>query len=393
MRQIQKDSSNISVDVYIVDSGDGTPETGVVYNTSGIDLWYRRDFAESTDITETTLGALTDSHTDGGFLHINNGVYRLDVPDAAFADGANHVTIGGTVTGMIVIPQTIQLVDFNPEDSVRLGLTALPNAAADAAGGLPISDAGGLDMDQIGTDTAAILVDTAEIGTAGAGLTALPWNSSWDAEVQSEVNDALVALGLDHLVSAAVTGTDVTDNSIMARIVSSSVTADWDDFAQTTDSLQALRDNLATATALATVDTNVDSILEDTGTTLPASIATIDTNVDSILADTGTDGVVLANDAITAAKIAADAIGASELASDAVTEIRDAIVDKQMDDSVPTDGTIATIEQALYMVLQFLTERVVSTTDISVKKVDGSTELFGLVLDDATNPTSITRDA
>lgn len=32
-------------------------------------------------------------------------------------------------------------------DAVRLGLTALPNAAADAAGGLPISDAGGLDLD------------------------------------------------------------------------------------------------------------------------------------------------------------------------------------------------------------------------------------------------------
>ena len=38
--------------------------------------------------------------------------------------------------------------------------TALPAAAADAAGGLPISDAGGLDMDSIKTDTAAILVDT-----------------------------------------------------------------------------------------------------------------------------------------------------------------------------------------------------------------------------------------
>jgi hypothetical protein len=33
----------------------------------------------------------------------------------------------------------------------------------------------------------------ARIGAAGAGLTAVPWNSSWDAEVQSEVNDGLVA--------------------------------------------------------------------------------------------------------------------------------------------------------------------------------------------------------
>lgn len=39
----------------------------------------------------------------------------------------------------------------------------------------------------------SILVDTAEIGTAGAGLTAVPWNASWDPEVQSECTDALNA--------------------------------------------------------------------------------------------------------------------------------------------------------------------------------------------------------
>ena len=44
-----------------------------------------------------------------------------------------------------------------------------------------------------GADINAILVDTAVIGAAGAGLTALPWNAAWDAEVQSECTDALVA--------------------------------------------------------------------------------------------------------------------------------------------------------------------------------------------------------
>jgi len=87
-----------------------------------------------------------------------------------------------------------------------------------------------------------ILVDTAEIGTAGAGLTAVPWNSAWDAEVQSECNDALVAIGLDHIVSASVAGSDIADNSIVAKLVSKESTADWDDFDNTTDSLQAIRD-------------------------------------------------------------------------------------------------------------------------------------------------------
>ena len=99
----------------------------------------------------------------------------------------------------------------------------------------------------VSADIAAIEAQTDDIGVAGAGLTAIPWNAAWDAEVESEVNDALVAVGLDHLVSAAVVGADVTDNSIIARMVSSSATADWDSYVNTTDSLQAIRDRGDTA--------------------------------------------------------------------------------------------------------------------------------------------------
>lgn len=190
-------TTDVSVIIRIIDSGDGTPETGVEHNTSGIDLEYRREGAASTDITEAALSALTDAHSDGGIEHIGNGYYRLDLPDAACASGATGVLVHGTITGMIVIGTYIELVAYDPYDAVRLGLTALPNAAADAAGGLPVSDAGGLDLDaQIGTDidnlvtrlgtpsdlgsgasVAANLVDiegqTDDIGVAGAGLTAI----------------------------------------------------------------------------------------------------------------------------------------------------------------------------------------------------------------------------
>ncbi len=110
--------------------------------------------------------------------------------------------------------------------------------------------------------------------------------------MQSEVNDALVALNLDHLLAVAVTGADVVDNSALAKLVSASATADWDDFVNTTDALQALRDNLATAAALATVDTVVDAIkvvtdaLPDSGalTSLAqgSALTTVDTVVDAI---------------------------------------------------------------------------------------------------------------
>lgn len=140
---VKKGSVDRSVTLRIVDSTDGTPETAVAWNTSGIDLWYRREGAVKTSITEATLSALTDAHSDGGFLHVGDGVYRLDLPDAAFATGANYVDIGGTVTGMVVIGGRVRLVNHDMEDSVRLGLTALPNAAAGANGGLPTGDSTG----------------------------------------------------------------------------------------------------------------------------------------------------------------------------------------------------------------------------------------------------------
>lgn len=137
---VTKGSTDRSVVVHIMDSTDGTPETGVVFNTSGIDLWYRREGAARTAITEATLAALTTAHADGGFLHISDGDYRLDLPDAAFATAANYVDFGGTVTGMIVVGGRVRLVDFSLEDAVRGTTgTAVPNAAAGASGGLLIS--------------------------------------------------------------------------------------------------------------------------------------------------------------------------------------------------------------------------------------------------------------
>jgi len=171
-------------------------------------------------------------------------------------------------------------------------------------------------INTIDTVVDSILVDTAEIGSAGAGLTAVPYNSAWDAEIQSECADALVAIGLDHLVSASVAGSDVTDNSIVAKLVSKESTADWDDFVNTTDSLQAVRDRGdaswvtgggGSASAIADavwdeatsghttsgtfgeqVKTDIDAILVDTGTTLDGKVDVIDGIVDSILVDTGT---------------------------------------------------------------------------------------------------------
>ncbi len=60
-------------------------------------------------------------------------------------------------------------------------------------------------------------------------------------------------------------------------------------------------------------------------------------------------------------------------------------------DAAAADGSRPTIEQALYMITQFLIERSVSGTTMTVKKPDGTTSLMTFTLDSATAPTSITR--
>lgn len=186
MRQIKKGSVDRSVDIYIIDDANGTPETGVAFDTTGIDLKYRRDLSAAVSITEATLAALTTAHTDGGFKEIGFGVYRLDLPDAAWATGADHVTIFGTVTGMIVLPVTVQLVDFDPEDGASLGL--------DLATTAEITD--------------AVMDDTIEGSiTGGAGLT----NDSGTqlTAITHKQAIALILAGVNGVLSGAA-GTTVT---------------------------------------------------------------------------------------------------------------------------------------------------------------------------------------
>ena len=149
-RLIKGGTADVSIHVFIIDSTDGTPETGVVFNTAGIDFKYRREGAATVNIVPVDLATplLTDPHLDAGFLEVGYGEYRLDLPDAACAAGVKHVGIIGTVTGMIVLPVEIQLVAFDPDDTVRAGLTALPNAAAEAAGGLYTRGAGAGQINQ-----------------------------------------------------------------------------------------------------------------------------------------------------------------------------------------------------------------------------------------------------
>jgi len=118
-RPTRTDATNLSTTVRIIDSADGTPETGVTDASAGLDLWYRKGTAGAqSSITEADLNALTDAHSDGGLLHIAHGFYRLDLPDAAVPDSVGEATIvGGTVTDMIVLGvELVGVTDLNSSE-------------------------------------------------------------------------------------------------------------------------------------------------------------------------------------------------------------------------------------------------------------------------------------
>ncbi len=72
-------------------------------------------------------------------------------------------------------------------------------------------------------------------------------------------------------MSAAVAGADVADNSIVARLVSKSATADWDTYNNTTDSLEARQDDKA-GYSLASTGLDAVAVGEVTPGTEPTSL-------------------------------------------------------------------------------------------------------------------------
>lgn len=139
-----------TMDVFIQDTsvtnGDGL--SGLAFNTSGLKAYYRK--GATGTMTAITLATQTvgGAWSSGGFVEIDatnaKGLYRFDIPDTILASTPYATITFYGATNMARNVSELQIVSYNPFDGVRLGLTALPNAAAGANGGLPLSvDASG----------------------------------------------------------------------------------------------------------------------------------------------------------------------------------------------------------------------------------------------------------
>lgn len=69
----------------------------------------------------------------------------------------------------------------------------------------------------------------------------------------------------------------------------------------------------------------------------------------------------------------------------------DALYTRALTESYAADGAAPTVAQALFAIQQFLQEKAISGTALTVKKLDGVTTAMTFLLNDSTSPTSVTR--
>ena len=397
----------------------------------------------------------------GACTHEGNGFHTYAPAQAE----TNYDHVAFTFTGTGMIPATVQVYTNYPQsadNATNIGaiktvtdalpdsgaLTSLATASALATvdtvvDGIQTDLSNGTDgLGAIKADTAAILTDTGT--TIPASIAALPTAAENRAEIDSNSTQlAAIVTDTGTTIPAQISGLNnvaATDIVSGGAITTSAGAVSNVTLVATTTTNTDMRgtDSAATASALATIDSNVDAILADTADMQPklgtpsgvsmsadiaavkvdtaatlvdtnelqgdwtnggrldllidaikvvtdalpdsgaltslataANLATVDGNVDSILVDTGTS--------IPATLAALNDLAASDILTTQLTE------------SYAADGTAPTLAQAIFLIQQFLCERATSGTTVTVAKLDGATTAATLTLDDATTPTSITR--
>jgi hypothetical protein len=228
-----------TIDVFLQDSSSSTGGglTGLTHASSGLTCYYRR--GATGTVTQLTLASQTvgGAHTDGGFVELDStnapGTYRLDLSDAMVStEGTLTIYLHGA-TNLLQTPIRVHVA------SATRGYagTALPDAVADNAGGLVISDAGGLDVD---TYLGRITGNVALASSLPSNFSSLGINASGHV---SQVT----------LVDTTTTNTDMVDVSSLATASSIAALNNFDPLTQTVTTDSASRTaSQADVSALAT---------------------------------------------------------------------------------------------------------------------------------------------
>lgn len=340
---MKKNVASQVIGVQMITAADGTAFTGAVTALITVDGG-----------TQSASGG-TGPTSEGNGLHTY-------IPTQAETNG-DHIAF--TFTGTGAIPATIQVYTGFPQ-------TVDNNVLAAGATGFAAID----------TVVDAILVDTTEIGVAGAGLT----NINLPNQIMDITGNLSGSVG------------SVTGGATSAALATAQ--ADLDIITGATGV------NLLTAT-----QTSIDAIETDTGTTIPAQITALNnvaaTDIVSAGAITTLSGAVVNVDLVDTlttytsntpqtgdsfARLGAPA-GASVSADIAAVPTVAEILTTAMTEAYAADGVAPTLAEAIFLIQQTIGEFAISGTTVTVKKLDGAATAAAYTLDDGTSPTSRTRSS
>jgi len=319
--------ANTAVDVLIgpfVDSTDGnTDETGLTISQADIRLSKNgQTMAQKNDVNAATHDALgyyncpldaTDTNTEGQLDIIvhESGALHAKTECEVLAEAAWDSLFAPKDTGYMDVNIKAVSEDTTAADnlesacdnySVTRGLTgtALPAAAADAAGGLPISDAGGLDLDAILADTNELQGDWVNGGRLDLILDTIA------ADTTTDIPGTISTMQADLDIITGAAGVVIADGALTeAKFGADCITS------------AKIADDAFVAANFATGAFTADVFAADA--LVAATFATGAFTADAFAAD-ALVAATFATDSLTADAFAADCLAAANIAADVHTE-------------------------------------------------------------------------
>jgi hypothetical protein len=432
--------------VFVNDSASttGAGKTGIAYNAAGIKAYYVRPGGSATAITLATQ-TVTGAFSSGGWVEVDStnmpGVYRFDVPDAVFAAGAEKaiVMISGA-SGMAPVVMEYDLTAYDPYDTVRLGLTAIPNVASGSAGAIITSGTGtaqlsvssgavtvGTNSDKTGYSLSSIQTfnTTGSVGSVtgdvggnvvgsvasvtnrvtantdqwnGVSVTGMPLpTASYTAPLDAAGTRAAVGLASANLDTQLATLPTAGENAdaVWDEAYSGHTTAG--SFGKLMDTLR--KANYVTEGAVAAGGTPTTTVFrttltEPTGTFDNQTLLFISGDLAGesapIEAYSVTNGQITLGDALTQAPTAADEFVILPDHVHPIGEIADGVLTRQMTEAYRAAGVAPTLAQVAFELIAHMGDSSISGTTKTLKKIDGTTAKT-FTLDSATTPTSITE--
>jgi hypothetical protein len=174
---VQAGATSVRQQIFVADSSvtTGAGKTGLT--NASFTAYYFIDGA-TTPVSITLAGGTVGTWSSGGVKEISSanlpGWYEVGLPNAMFVGSTiRQTSVMYKGTGIVPVCIQYQLVPWNPQDAVRLGLTSIPNVAAGAAGGLPtatnssgqITGLAGNVTGSVGSVTGAVASVTGSVGS------------------------------------------------------------------------------------------------------------------------------------------------------------------------------------------------------------------------------------